>query len=69
MNKERAFRSAAFTSVLLGAVVSFVGCESKGPAEQAGSNIDKGIQNAKDAVTPAGPVEKAGRTVDKALNK
>ena len=53
--------------LMLGALVAFAGCESKGPAEKAGESIDKGIQNAKDAVNPPGPGEKAGRTLDKAL--
>jgi hypothetical protein len=56
-------------ALLLGGVVSLgPGCETKGPAERAGENIDKGIQDAKDAVNPPGPVEKAGRAVDKAVN-
>ncbi len=54
-------------ALLLGAVVMFAGCESKGPAERAGENIDKGVQNVKDAVNPPGDLEKAGRSVDKAL--
>jgi hypothetical protein len=49
--------------------VCFTGCESKGPAQRAGENIDKGVQDAKDAINPPGPVEKAGRGIDKALNK
>jgi predicted small lipoprotein YifL len=57
----------ASSFLMLGALVAFAGCESKGPAEQAGESIDKGIQNAKDAVIPPGPGEKAGRAVDKAL--
>jgi len=61
---------APFASLLLslGALVAFAGCESKGPAEKAGESIDKGIQNAKDAVNPPGAAEKAGRNIDKALN-
>jgi len=53
--------------VMLGALATFTGCESKGPAEKAGESIDKGVQNAKDAVNPPGAGEKAGRDVDKAL--
>jgi hypothetical protein len=56
-------------ALLLGAFISFVGCESKGPAEQAGAQIDKGVQDAKDAVNPPGPIEKAGRTLDKGIEK
>jgi MT0933-like antitoxin protein len=53
--------------LMFGALVAFAGCESKGPAEKAGESIDKGIQNAKDAVNPPGAGEKAGRAVDNAL--
>jgi hypothetical protein len=62
-------RVAPFAWFLLtfGALAAFAGCESKGPAENAGASIDKGIQNAKDAVNPPGPAEKVGRDVDKAL--
>jgi hypothetical protein len=61
-------RFALFGALLLaGAFTTFAGCEDKGPAEKAGENIDKGIQNVKDAVNPPGPGEKAGRDVDKAL--
>jgi predicted small lipoprotein YifL len=54
-------------ALLAALVVSFAGCETKGPAERAGENIDKGIQNAKDAINPPGPSEKAGRSLDNAL--
>jgi MT0933-like antitoxin protein len=53
----------------LGSFISLAGCESKGPAEQAGQQIDKGIQNAKDAINPPGTLEKAGRSIDKATEK
>jgi hypothetical protein len=56
-------------ALLLGALISFAGCESKGPAEQAGAQIDKGVQNAKDAINPPGPIEKAGRAIDDATKK
>ncbi len=55
--------------LMLGAVIAFAGCESKGPAERAGEAIDKGVQNAKDAVNPPGTGEKAGRDLDKALKR
>lgn len=53
--------------VMFASLVAFAGCESQGPAEKAGESIDKGIQKAKDTVSPPGPGEKAGREVDKAL--
>jgi hypothetical protein len=61
------FTGLAF--ILAGALALGAGCESKGPAEQAGERIDQGVQNAKDTISPPGPGEKAGRAVDKALNK
>ncbi len=67
MNHDGKNRVACLTALLFGALVACAGCESKGPAERAGENIDKGIQNAKDAVNPPGDLEKAGRSVDKAL--
>ncbi len=69
MSKDGMSRFAALATLVLVAVASLAGCENKGPAEQAGQSVDKGVQNLKDAVTPAGPVEKAGRGVDKALGK
>jgi hypothetical protein len=67
MNKRLNNRVLAFVPIMIGALVAFAGCEDKGPAEKAGQSIDKGIQNAKDAVNPPGPLEKAGRSVDKAV--
>jgi hypothetical protein len=62
-------RVAYLTALVLmpGALLAFAGCETKGPAERAGEQIDKGIQNAKDVVNPPGPTEKAGRAIDKAI--
>jgi len=67
MSKEMRNRVALLATLLLGVVAGFTGCETKGPAQQAGENIDKGVQSAKDAINPPGPLEKAGRGVDKAL--
>ncbi len=69
MTKKGKYRLSLLAALLCGAVGTFAGCESKGPAQRAGENIDKGIQNAKDAINPPGPGEKAGRSLDKALNK
>lgn len=68
MSKARMSRGARLAALLLGIAAPFAGCEPKGPAERAGESIDRGVQDAKDAVNPPGPVEKAGRSVDKALN-
>jgi hypothetical protein len=69
MSKKQINRGSRFAVLLFGAVAVFAGCETKGPAQRAGENIDKGVQNAKDAINPPGPVEKAGRKVDKALDR
>jgi hypothetical protein len=69
MTKEGKHRLTLLAALLFGAVATFAGCESKGPAQQAGENIDKGIQNAKDTINPPGPAEKAERSLDKALGK
>jgi hypothetical protein len=53
--------------VVLGGSMAFTGCEAEGPAQKAGESIDKGVQNAKDAVNPPGAAEKVGRSVDKAV--
>ena len=62
-------RMALLSLLLFGMVATSAGCESKGPAQQAGESIDKGIQSAKDTVNPPSTGEKVGRSVDKALGK
>ena len=69
MKNERNYRIGALGAVLCVAFATVAGCESKGPAEQAGKSIDKGVRDVKDAVNPPGPAEKAGRAVDGALKK
>ena len=49
--------------------MAFPGCEPAGPAQRAGKNIDKSVQDAKDAVNPPGNMEKAGRDIDKSLKQ
>ena len=67
MSKKWHYRFAPLAALLFVAFAT-VGCESKGPAERAGVSIDKGVQNAKDAINPPGPTEKAGRALDRAVN-
>ena len=69
MTVDQSTKLLPVVALLLGSFISIAGCESKGPAEQAGEQIDKGIQNAKDAINPPGPLEKAGRAIDKATEK
>jgi hypothetical protein len=65
---KRTTSAFALSSLLLGSMVFLTGCETKGPAENAGASIDRGAQNVKDAVVPPGPGEKAGRAVDRTVN-
>ncbi|MGO9463766.1 MAG: hypothetical protein ACLQIB_52155 [Isosphaeraceae bacterium] len=67
MSTEREYRFAPLAALLSVALVTAVGCESKGPAERAGESIDKGVQNAEDAINPPGPSEKVGRAIDNAV--
>jgi hypothetical protein len=55
--------------LLVGSLSLFAGCEPAGPAEKAGENIDRAVDNAAEAVNPSGPAEKAGENIDKALGK
>ncbi|QDV34327.1 hypothetical protein [Tautonia plasticadhaerens] len=52
---------------LAAAVAIFVGCESQGPVEEAGENIDNAASDVGDALDPAGPAEEAGQAVDDAV--
>ena len=55
-------------SAFFGASLLFTGCVQKGPAQRAGENIDRAVENMKDAVDPPGPAEKAGRSLDRAMD-
>ncbi len=68
MSQQRKNSLCLLAALLVGSIVGFTGCEAeKGPAQKAGESVDKGIQNAKDAITNPGPGEKAGRAVDNAV--
>jgi hypothetical protein len=67
MSNAWSHRFAPLAALLFVTLATVVGCESKGPAERAGASIDKGVQNAKDAINPPGPTEKAGRALDRAV--
>jgi hypothetical protein len=54
-------------TVLLGGAVWESGCKRQGPAERAGRDIDRAVEDMKDAVNPPGPAEKAGKKVDRAV--
>ncbi|HEV8713952.1 MAG TPA: hypothetical protein VGX03_14140 [Candidatus Binatia bacterium] len=57
------------TMLMTGGVFLATGCvEKKGPAQRAGEQIDRTVENMKDAIDPPGPAEKAGRRVDRAVD-
>lgn len=51
-----------------GAVVmmAMLGCESEGPAEEAGERIDEAVEELRE---PQGPAEQAGESVDEAVDE
>jgi predicted small lipoprotein YifL len=60
------------TSLLIAAcglmLASLAACHQEGPAEKAGSSLDKVGQKVQDTLDPpAGPAQAAGRKVDRAL--
>lgn len=57
----------ALAAVVLGGVVTLVGCEPKGPAEKAGEKIDNAARETKDTLDPRGPAEKVGDKIDKGV--
>ncbi len=65
MSQEKKRRFAPLVALLLLAGAPLVGCESSGPAENAGKKIDEAGTKVKDTISPPGPMEKAGRAVDK----
>jgi hypothetical protein len=67
--KARSQRLLLASTLLVGAVGMFAGCEPKGPAEKVGESIDQGARDVRDAIDPAGPAEKAGRAVDRSVNQ
>lgn len=54
------------------ACLTLAGCSEKGPAEEAGENIDQAVEQGKDAVEDAGqqgPAEEAGEEMDEAVDE
>ena len=61
---------AAFVLVatlVSGGVLGVIGCRREGPGEKVGKEIDRAVEDAKDAVDPPGPLEKAGKKIDRAV--
>ena len=61
-------RSLIISAFLVTNTVFFTGCVQKGPAQRAGENIDRAVEDMKDAVDPPGPAQKAGRSLDRAID-
>ncbi|AOY58266.1 MULTISPECIES: hypothetical protein [Desulfococcus] len=66
---------ALIIAAAFGIMVAVTGCESKGPAEKAGEEIDQSAESIKEAVEEAGdeitgegPAEKAGEKIDETVN-
>ncbi len=53
--------------IILGGGMVTTGCERQGPAQRAGKDIDRAVEDMKDAVHPPGPAEKAGKKLDRAV--
>ncbi len=60
---------------LLIVMIAAMGCDSKGPAEKIGENVDQSVESVKDSVedmgdkiTGKGPAEKIGEHIDEAVD-
>ncbi len=57
-------------AIAVAALCGLAACEHQGPAERAGSKLDKGTQSIGDAIDPPkGPAQSVGRSVDRALGQ
>jgi hypothetical protein len=65
--KSRMAAAALIATLVMGGALVGVGCERQGPAERAGKEIDRVVEDAKDKLDPSGPAEKAGKTIDRAV--
>jgi hypothetical protein len=52
---------------LVGVLALVVGCETQGPAEQAGENLDNAANDVGDALDSGGPAEETGEALDNTL--
>jgi predicted small lipoprotein YifL len=49
-------------------LASLAACHQEGPAEKAGSSLDRAGEKVQDTLNPPqGPAQKAGRSIDRAL--
>jgi hypothetical protein len=66
--RENSMRQSLLIAACAMLVVGLTACHQEGPAEKAGSSLDKAGQKVQDAVDPPqGPAQAAGRKVDRAL--
>ena len=65
--QAKQIRSLVIGTFFMASTVFITGCVQKGPAQRAGENIDRAVENMQDVVDPPGPVEKAGRNLDRAI--
>ena len=67
--RTHAWHASYGVLALLTSLLALNGCDRKGPAEQAGEQVDQAIQGMKEEAGAPGPAEQAGRTVDEARAK
>jgi hypothetical protein len=57
------------TALVSASLLASSGCATqKGPAERAGEQVDRAVEDVQDAIDPPGPAEKAGRNLDRAMD-
>lgn len=62
MSSNKKFSRALYTGLV---ILVLVGCQSEGPAERAGKQLDEAVD---DLTKSKGPVERAGEKIDKAVD-
>lgn len=60
-------RLTGLTVILL--ALGLGACEQQGPAERAGEQVDRAVDEAKDALDPQGPAEGAGEKIDETVER
>ncbi len=60
-------RLTGLTVILL--ALGLGACEQQGPAERAGAQVDKAVEEAKEALDPQGPAERAGEKLDDTVER
>ena len=68
MTIRKSISTLTMVAILGSASAMTIACERKGPAENAGEEIDEAIDNVSDKLDPKGPLEKAGRAIDRATD-